>query len=47
MPHGVFAKNREQDINHVGKCIESDFGLDFWNLDSMTDGRLSRMQIDI
>lgn len=40
-------KYREQVINHFGKCIESDFGLDFWDLDSITDGRLSRRQIDI
>ncbi len=34
-------------MNYIGRCIESDFGLDFWDLDSMTNGRLSRRQIDI
>ncbi|SHJ43226.1 hypothetical protein SAMN05216295_113124 [Pseudomonas luteola] len=47
VPHGVFAKNRETDFRYIGEAIDTDFGLDFWELDSMTEGRLARMQINI
>ncbi|AYN96818.1 hypothetical protein EAW52_24220 [Pseudomonas sp. LTJR-52] len=47
VPHGVFAKNRESDFRYIGESINTDFGLDFWELDSMTEGRLARMQINI